>query len=45
MRRILIIEDEADLREALQTSLIAEGYDVRSADSSEEGLKQVLGTA
>ena len=44
MQRILIIEDEADLREAVQASLVAEGYDVRTTSTSEEGLKLVMET-
>jgi len=42
MKKILIIEDEADLREAMQTKLIADGYHVRTSTSSEEGLKFVI---
>lgn len=41
MKNILIIEDERDLREAIQTRLIADGYLVRTSETSEEGLKLV----
>jgi DNA-binding response OmpR family regulator len=41
MKSILIIEDERDLREAIQTRLIADGYLVRTSETSEEGLKLV----
>jgi CheY-like chemotaxis protein len=42
MKKILIIEDEQDLREAMQTRLISEGYNVRTASTSEEGLRLVI---
>lgn len=42
MKRILIIEDEMDLREALQTKLVHEGYRVDTAETAELGLKAVL---
>jgi DNA-binding response OmpR family regulator len=42
MQKILIIEDETDLQEAIHARLVTEGYEVRTANSSEEGLKQVL---
>jgi len=35
MKRILVIEDEADLREAVQDVLVTQGYDVRTASTSE----------
>lgn len=44
MKRILIIEDEPDIREALQTNLIAEGYLVKAVETSELGLKSVIST-
>ena len=37
--RILIVEDEADIREMLAFNLGAEGYEVFSAESGEEGLE------
>lgn len=42
MKKILIIEDEQDLREAMQSRLIADGYNVRTSATSEEGLQHVL---
>jgi len=42
MQKILIIEDEADLREALRATLITEGYAVRASETSEIGLQLVL---
>ena len=42
MKKILIIEDETDLREAVQDALTSAGYEVRTAETSEDGLKQVL---
>jgi DNA-binding response OmpR family regulator len=42
MKRILIIEDEEDLREALHTKLAAEGYRVETAETSELGLKSII---
>jgi two-component system phosphate regulon response regulator PhoB len=38
-RRVLVIEDEADLRRLLCYSLENAGYEVRGADSGEEGLR------
>src|SRR6266536_1371164 len=38
---ILIIDDEAEIRESLQTLLEFEGYEVEAAGSSEEGLAQL----
>ncbi len=35
---VLIVDDEAEIRESLQTLLELEGYDVDSAGSAEEGL-------
>src|SRR5437588_9220280 len=37
----LIIDDEAEIRESLQTLLELEGYDVEAAGSGEEGLARV----
>lgn len=42
MKKILIIEDEQDLREAMQARLMSDGYHVRSTRTSEEGLQMVL---
>ncbi len=42
MKKILIIEDEKDLREALQSKLIANGYLVKTAETSEDGLQAIL---
>ena len=42
MKRILVIEDEQDLREALQTKLTADGYIVETVETSEQGLQSVL---
>ncbi len=38
---ILIIDDEAEIRESLQTLLEFEGYEVETAGSSEEGLSKL----
>jgi DNA-binding NtrC family response regulator len=38
---ILIIDDEAEIRESLQTLLEFEGYEVEAAGSSEEGLSKL----
>src|SRR5437870_6897445 len=40
---VLIIDDEAEIRESLQTLLELEGYDVEAAGSGEEGLARVEG--
>ncbi|MBP6881225.1 MAG: response regulator [Candidatus Pacebacteria bacterium] len=42
MEKILIIEDEQDLREAMQARLVTEGYSVRTVSTSEEGLHLIL---
>jgi DNA-binding response OmpR family regulator len=42
MHKILVIEDEQDMREALLTKLTADGYFVRTAESAELGLKTVI---
>lgn len=44
MKRILIIEDEPDIRDALYTNLVDEGYQVEAAETSELGLQAVLET-
>lgn len=41
MSVILIVEDDADVRNALQLVLSLEGYDVITASNGDEGLKQV----
>jgi DNA-binding NtrC family response regulator len=38
---VLIIDDEAEIRESLQTLLELEGFEVETADSGEEGLLHV----
>src|SRR5438552_6062865 len=38
---VLIIDDEAEIRESLQTLLELEGYDVEAAGSGEDGLARV----
>jgi two-component system phosphate regulon response regulator PhoB len=40
--RVLVIEDEADLRNLLCYNLQAWGYEARSAESGETGIKQVI---
>jgi DNA-binding NtrC family response regulator len=40
-QRILIIDDEAAIRESLETLLALEGYAVESAGSGEEGLEHI----
>ncbi len=41
MGSVLIIDDEAAIRESLETLLEMEGYDVESADSGESGLARI----
>lgn len=41
-KKILIVDDEQDLREALFTVLAAEGYEVLSEDNGEAGLSTAL---
>src|SRR5579862_1780838 len=38
--RILVIDDEADIRESLETLLTLEGYTVEMAQNGAEGLKR-----
>ena len=38
---VLIIDDEAEIRESLETLLGLEGYSVESASSGEEGLRRI----
>ncbi len=40
-RKILLVEDEAVLREALQDWLTADGYDVETTESGEEALERI----
>ena len=42
MKKILVVDDEQDIAEILQYNLSAEGYDVDTAFSGEEGLKRDL---
>ncbi len=41
--RILVVEDDTDIRELLSYTLQAEGWDVLSAESAEEGLVHLQG--
>jgi CheY-like chemotaxis protein len=41
MRRLLIVDDEVAIVEALQDVLVSEGYDVRTAYNGAEGLKRM----
>lgn len=40
-KRILVVDDEADLREILQFNLENEGYMVDTAESAEQALKNI----
>ena len=42
MSKILIIEDEVDLREALQTKFTGDGYEVTAVETSELGLQSII---
>lgn len=42
MKNILIIEDETDLREALQARFTSDGYQASTARTTEEGLAMVV---
>ena len=45
MARVLVVDDDASLRKALQIGLAARGYEVLLARTGEEGINQVaLGT-
>ena len=39
--KILVVDDEPDLREILQCNLECEGYEVETAESAEEALKKL----
>ena len=39
--KILVVDDEADIRDVLKITLEAEGYEVTEAENGEEGLKAV----
>jgi DNA-binding NtrC family response regulator len=39
--RILVVDDEADIRESLETLLSLEGYDIDLAQNGSEGLKKI----
>jgi two-component system nitrogen regulation response regulator NtrX len=39
--KVLIVDDEAPIREVLSASLVDEGYDVREAKNGEDGLKAI----
>ncbi len=40
MARILVVEDEADIREVLDYNLKREGHDVALASTAKDGLRQ-----
>lgn len=42
MSTILVIEDEVDLREALQTKFTDDGYEVTAVETSEQGLQAII---
>lgn len=42
MNKILVIEDETDLREALQTKMLQDGYEVTAVSSAEEGFQLII---
>jgi len=39
--KIVVIEDEADIREVIEHNLLREGYEVRASDDGEKGLRLV----
>lgn len=43
MNKVLIVEDEPNMRLGLQDNLEFEGYEVESAEDGEEGLEKILG--
>lgn len=40
-KRILIIEDDANIREVLELALASEGYEVSSASNGKDGLSRI----
>lgn len=42
MARILVIDDEPNLRKLIKTNLVASGYEVTTAADGEEGLRRAL---
>jgi two-component system phosphate regulon response regulator PhoB len=42
MKKILIIEDDTDLREALEAKCESVGYEVDTVETSEEGLQRAI---
>ena len=44
MTRILLIEDDADIREGVRLLLSAEGYEIIEADCGAKGLEQLDGS-
>jgi DNA-binding response OmpR family regulator len=44
-KRILIVEDERDLRTLLSWALSQDGFDVSLAENGEEGLRQAISSA
>lgn len=45
MRRVLVVEDEAAIREVIALNLRMAGYDVTEAGSAEAGLAAIGGSA
>jgi DNA-binding response OmpR family regulator len=41
-KKVLVIEDEADIREAVAETIADAGYEVKTADNGEAGLKTAL---
>lgn len=41
MKKILIVEDEAALQDALKQAFVAEGYEIAQAFDGEEGIKLI----
>jgi two-component system, OmpR family, KDP operon response regulator KdpE len=42
LHRILVVDDEAQMRRVLRVSLIAQGYEVAEAASGEEALRKLI---